>query len=407
MNIWIINEYAGSPHHGMTYRHYYLARAWQGLGHKTVVVSASYSHFLRSPPIARRMFSREHIDGIAYVWMKVIRYGHAHDFRRVIKWFQFAFGLFLLRFVDIARPDVIVCSPTAPFSVVPARILANIYHAKLVFEVRDIWPLTLIEIGGYSRRNVLVRIMRWFERFGLTKADIVVSNLPNYGEHVSRLGVDRTPEYVPNGASLRESGHENDLGDKSATLIPNDKFIVGYAGTLGQANALEYLIESMRNLEANQEICAVIVGTGKDHQHLRELARDMLNVRFVPPVPKDEVQSLLKKFDVCFIGLRKQALFRYGVSPNKLFDYMLAAKPVLYAIDSGKSIVETAKCGLVVDAENPTEIASAIVRMFRMSPKERDEMGSRGKDYVLRNHDYDVLAKRYLELFDREAALRL
>ena len=107
---------------------------------------------------------------------------------------------------------------------------------------------------------------------------------------------------------------------------------------------------------------------------------------------------MLKLFDVCYIGLLKQKLFKYGVSPNKLFDYMLASRPVLYAIDSGTSIVEEADCGVSVEAENSGEIADGLRKLYNIKKSERDNMGSNGKAWVLKYHDYSVLAKKYLTL---------
>lgn len=198
--IWIINEYAGSPYHGMSYRHYYLAREMAKQGAKPVIVSASYSHLLNKLPDQQE----ELIDGIQYRWLKVPRYSESQSKWRVLKWLVFSFKLLFLPFFRLPAPDYIIVSPTALFPVLPAFFLAKKFKAKLIFEVRDIWPLTLIEIGGYRPSHPFIRLMSWMERFALEKSDLIVSNLQNYGSHIRSLGIDRDFVWISNGIDLDE-----------------------------------------------------------------------------------------------------------------------------------------------------------------------------------------------------------
>lgn len=112
---------------------------------------------------------------------------------------------------------------------------------------------------------------------------------------------------------------------------------------------------------------------------------------------KAAIPSLLASMDVCYIGLQKQSLFRFGVSPNKLMDYMIAGKPIIHAIEAGNDLVAESGCGISVPPEDPDAIANAIKRLMSMSPAEREEMGRRGREYVIANHDYNILAKKFLE----------
>ncbi|MCK4442425.1 MAG: glycosyltransferase WbuB, partial [Sulfurovaceae bacterium] len=129
--VWIINDYAGSPFHGMTYRHYYMAKELKKRGIKPIIISASYSHFMSNhPPIKDKSYLHEKVDMIDYLWLKVIKYRDSHDKKRIFKWFQFSLKLLKLP-SNIEKPHTIVCSGSAPMLILPSYYLAKKYKAKL------------------------------------------------------------------------------------------------------------------------------------------------------------------------------------------------------------------------------------------------------------------------------------
>ncbi|WP_297442335.1 glycosyltransferase family 4 protein [Sulfurimonas sp.] len=397
-NIWIINEYAGTPYHGMEFRHYYLGKELVKLGNSVTVVSSSYSHLFKNLPKQKK----ENIDGVDYLWLPTLNYGTSHDKRRVLKWFIFMFKVFFLP-LSLRRPDVIIVSPMAPFPIFPAWILSKIYKAKLIYEVKDIWPLSLVELGGFKPSHPFIKLMAWFERFALLKSNVIVSNLQNYGEHMQKdLGIDRDFEWISNGVDLDELSQIEPLDENIKQVMPKDKFIVGYTGTVGVANALESFCEAAKLLEQNKEILFVIVGDGQEKQNLMKRYLNAVNILFIDSIPKKQVQSMLGLFDACYIGLQKENLFKYGVSPNKLYDYMYSAKPVVYAIDSGENnIVKTAKCGVSVEAQDAASIADGIKKIYAMKTQEREQIGENAKQYILQYFTYDKLAQKYQNLMEK------
>jgi glycosyltransferase involved in cell wall biosynthesis len=391
-NIWIINEYAGTPYHGMEFRHYYLGKELVKSGNNVTVISSSYSHLFKNLPKVKK----ENINGVNYLWLKTFNYGTSHDKRRVLKWFLFMFKIFFLPFM-LKKPKVIIVSPMAPFPIFPAWILSKIYRAKLIYEVKDIWPLSLIELGGFKVNHPFIKLMSWFEKFALNKSDVIVSNLQNYGEHIKNdIGLNRDFEWISNGVDLDELNQIESLNAKIKNLIPKDKFIVGYTGTVGVANALDSFCQSAIKLQDKNDILFVIVGDGQEKKNLMGKYAKYKNILFIESIPKKQVQSMLSLFDACYIGLQKENLFKYGVSPNKLYDYMYSVKPIIYAIDSGKNnIVDIANCGVSVEAVNIDSISNGIITLYNKSKQERDNLGKNGKDYVLEHFTYEKLAKKY------------
>jgi glycosyltransferase involved in cell wall biosynthesis len=149
----------------------------------------------------------------------------------------------------------------------------------------------------------------------------------------------------------------------------------------------------------NLPVVLVLIGQGPERENLQKYVElnKLDNVIFLPPVSKNLIPLLLKEIDILYIGLRRNKLFRYGVSPNKLFDYMMAGKPIIHAIEAGNDLVKESGCGISIPPEDPIAIAEAIKKLIEMSPAEREGMGKRGREYVIKNHDYKVLAQKFLE----------
>jgi glycosyltransferase involved in cell wall biosynthesis len=394
--IWLVNQYAGSPAHGMEFRHYELGRQLAALGHQVVVVSGSFSHLFTSPPTIHGAYTFESIDGVSYCWVKVPAYRRPTSLGRVINMAVFAARLYRLPIRHLARPDAIVVSSPSPFPILPAGRWAKRFGARLIFEVRDIWPLTLQELGGLSGRHPLVILLRWFERRAYRDAERVVSVLPEAGSYLERHGVpaDRIA-VIQNGISPEAlSVQSRSVPPAIQTATSRPSFNVGFVGTLGVANALETLVDAAR-LVADEGINVVIVGHGSDEARLRERASDLPNVIFVGPVSKADVPGALQAFDACYVGYHRSPLYRFGISPNKLFDYMAAGRPVILAAAAANDPVGEGGCGITVPPDDPPALADAFRQLRDMPTQERDRLGANGRAFVQREHSYAALARRF------------
>jgi glycosyltransferase involved in cell wall biosynthesis len=271
---------------------------------------------------------------------------------------------------------------------------ARRYSARLVFEVRDIWPLTLRELGGFRRRHPLVLLMQCFEDYAYRAADRVVSVLPAADRHMTARGMDAEKFfYVPNGVSLNSAQPAGRAPAAVADAVRPGVFTVGYVGTLGTANALETLIDAGRLLDPD-EATIVIAGLGPESDRLQARAAGVPNVTFVGPIPKAQVSAALRLFDACYLGLARTPLWRFGVSPNKLYDYMAAGRPILFAAEAGNRPVDEADCGRTVPPEDPAAVAEAIRSLAACPPAERARLGANARAHVAAHHDHAVLADR-------------
>jgi glycosyltransferase involved in cell wall biosynthesis len=405
MRILLINHYAGSSKHGMIFRSFYLAREWVRLGHEVTIAAASFSHVRSANPSANGAVTEEFIEGVRYLWLKTPSY-RKNDLRRATNIASFLMRLLLIsgHLAKRFTPDLVIASSLYVMDIFPAHRIARTTGARLAFNLGDLYPLTPMEVGGMSRRHPFIMALQLAEDFACRNADTIVSVLPLALPYLASRGLtaDRFA-YVPNGVDPTEwqdTGgslpelHERELG----RLRSQGGFIVGFTGNHGEAADLDTLIDAAALLR-NTEVVFTLVGGGQQKARLetRAAAEGISNVLFLPPVPKAAVPQLNAAMDVLWIGLKAHPLFRFGVCPNKLLDYMMSAKPVISAIEAGNDMVAESGCGLSISPGSAERLVEAVRRLMSMSADERARMGRRGRDYVLKNHDYRVLARCFLE----------
>jgi glycosyltransferase involved in cell wall biosynthesis len=290
-----------------------------------------------------------------------------------------------------------------------ANGIARLSGAKFVFELHDLWPMSLIEIGGMSRYHPFVRICAVAERATYRKADLVVSILPEVSPHVTKMGLPAERlAVIPNGIEPppEESPSDEGLPESIAAALDQadacQKYIVVYTGSHGMPNALDTLLDAASTLR-DKPVLFILVGNGHERERLlkRVDAEKLSNVLMFPAVQKAQVPLLLKRAHLAYLGAPKQSLYRFGVSPNKMIDYMAAGLPILFAVEAGNNPVLDANCGISVAAEDPSALAGAVCSMMRLPREQLDMLGRNGQRYVSDHHLYNVLARRFLEAVDR------
>ncbi len=433
MKLLLINHYAGSPEHGMEYRPFYLAREWVRAGHQVLILAATQSHVRSTPPQPGVQI----IDGVHYCWYDTPEYA-GNGLGRVRNIWSFCRQVWgdAKNLAEGFAPDAVIASSTYPMDIWVARKIARQANAsrpsqsstpaipqgdaatlgsgpasgrtQLVYEVHDLWPLSPIELSGMSPWHPFALLCQKAENDAYRNADRVISMLPKVHEHMAAHGLDLSKLcIVPNGITVEEWQGEPEplqaeLAAHLALLKASGRLVMGYAGSHGLPNALDILLDAAKLLsqtEAGRKIAIVMVGGGHEKARLAERvqAEGLSNVSLFDPIPKAQIPSLLKCFDVAYIGWQRTPIYRFGIAPNKLMDYMMAGCAVLHSVEAGNDPVAEAGAGLTVAPEDAAAVAQGALQLAACTAAERAAMGQRGRAYVLAHHTYPVLAQRFIE----------
>lgn len=406
MNILLINHYAGSMEHGMEYRPYYLAKEWVKAGHRVTVLASSFSHLRIKQVEVKKDLDIIDIEGIQYLFLKTNSYKSSGMLRIFnILCFVIKSYLYQKKISKLSNPDVVITSSTYPLDIYPAKKIAHKNKAKLIYELHDLWPLSPMLIGGYSKNHPFIKMMQIAENYTCKNVDGCISLLHNAEKHLIEHGLKKDSFVcIPNG-------YNQELWEQNIEIIPiqhkkaieklkkENKFLIGYAGGHSLSNALNTFIDvALRTQE--KDIHFVFVGNGPEKDKLMERAENSNNILFLPSINKEAIPDLLSYMDVLYAGGISSILHFYGTAFNKITDYMLAAKPIIFAVDEPNSIIERTLSGIQIKAENASELEHAIKIMYQMSPKQRIQMGQSGKAYAEKELNYRTLAEKFIEAID-------
>jgi len=396
---------------GMEFRPYYLSREWVKMGHNVTIIAASYSHLRKSNPNVNRDFQEELIDGIKYIWIKTEKYA-GNGVSRAKTMYQFVHRIrdkaeSIIASID---PDVVITSSTYPLDTYAGQRIKNKSKKKvvLIHEVHDMWPLTPMLIGGMSKYNPFIMIMQRAENSAYKNSDRVVSLLSNAETYMKKHGLsDGKFSCIPNGIVEDEWNIETEPPRQHVELLNNlhnaGYFIAGYFGGHALSNALGTYLECAKS-SGDDKICFVMVGDGTEKQKLVKQAKieKISNVYFLPSIDKSAIPKLMSMVDCLCINSTENELYKYGVSPNKLLDYMMAAKPIVFSISTYNSIVELYDCGICTKPNDENDILVAINSIKNMSINEREIMGANGRTAVMKNYLYPQLAQNFLGIMNGE-----
>lgn len=407
MNILLINHYAGSPEMGMEFRPYYLAREWIKSGHRVDIIAADYSHLRINNPKVSKDFQEEWIDGIAYHWVKAGCYS-GNGVKRALTMFRFV-GKLMPHARKIAhqwKPDVVITSSTYPLDTYAGQRIAKLSGARLIHEVHDMWPATPIEVGGMSKYHPFIVALQMAENSAYRHSDCVVSLLPGAKDYMVQHGM-RPNKFIeiPNGIVLKDWENPENLPEKHKSVLEQlkreEKFIIGYFGGHALSNALDLLLDAAKGIKEDR-IQFVLVGNGMEKPRLMKRVKEekIRNIIFLDPVPKRAIPNLAAYFDCSYMGALNSPLYQFGICLNKMYDSMMAGKPILCAIDAPGTPIEKFQCGLMIRTVNQENLIEKINWFYQMSEQEKREMGERGKRAILNYFTYDALAKKFCRIFE-------
>lgn len=399
MNIWLFNHYAISPEMPGGTRHYDFAKELVKRGHQVTLFASSFHYTLHKETkvYTDKEYLIEEIDGVRFVWVKTAPY-ESNNWRRILNMLSYSRAVSrVIKEIEGEDPEIIIGSSVHMFAVYSAYRIAKKKNVPFVMEVRDLWPQTLIDMG-VSRYHPFIMLLSVMEKFLYKKAEQIIALLPKAHEYIESLNVPAEKiKWIPNGVNMERFA---DIPEKDWER-PNDKFTVLYAGAVGQANKLDVILSTAEIIQQEHpDIQFDIVGDGPEKERLVHKKQQMGvdNVTFYPPVSKAEIYKEMRKADALVFNLENTPVFRFGISSNKLFDYMGSGVPVLFSCEAGNNPVKEASAGFTVKVDNPMDLAQNIIKLKGTASSDRKQMGQNGVAYVQKNHAISVLVDRFEQI---------
>jgi glycosyltransferase involved in cell wall biosynthesis len=394
LDIWWVSQYASTPDQQFTTQHD-LARRLVRKGHRVTFFAAGFSHYKFKEIRLKdsESWSAEEYDGVRFIWIKTPPY-KKNDWKRALNMFIFAWRAYWTARELHESPDVIIGTTFHPLASLSAYGVSISKRTPFVLEVKDLWPLTMIQFGRLSPKSPIAWALSLLEQFLARRAVRIMSTLSGAADHYAELGIPRDKTvWIPNGLEL----------SRYASLKPYDgephkPFVFLYAGGHVSANALETVIRAASIEQENgNKVKFVFVGGGQEKPKLVQLARDagLRNIEFRDAVPKSELYKIMEEADAFILSMRNlPGLYKFGMSFNKLCDYVAAGRPVLFAGNPSNNVVKEFQCGIVVPPEDPPALAAAIRKFEEMSSAQRAEMGRNGIRCAKERFDIAILAGR-------------
>jgi len=399
MNIWFISKYASPPLYAKApSRLFYLAKEAKKLGNQVLLITSDSNHFTNIPETGK-MYNHESQDSVDIIWIKTIKYKTTASIVRVLSWFDFEWKLFRMSLKIQSKPDVVIVSSLSIFTIFYGYYLKKKYNSFLVFEIRDIWPLTLIVEGGFSKWHPLTLLMGFVEKFGYKYSDLIVGTMPNLQEHVKNIGFPNKPVFCsPLGFDPVNYLEGNlSINNPFSELKRGERVLIGYAGSIGLTNGLEIFVETIKSMQTSTNIHFLIVGSGDLKQKYQAELAHFENVTFLPRIEQKLVKYFLDSCDILYLSTQNSKVWDYGQSMNKVVEYMLAAKPIIATYNGYPSMINEAACGIFVNNSSPSELKSVFHEYASYSKTELQNIGEKGRIWIYENRTYSKLAKDYFD----------
>ena len=402
--IWMINHYAISPDLPGGTRHFDFACELVKKGYKVkifacdVILGKSKEHAKLEE---KESYSVEDINGVEFVWVRADTY-ERNNWRRAWNMLTFSYNFYRIGYKFKDKPEVIIGSSPHPFAAFAAVRLARKLKTKFFLEIRDLWPQVIVDMGKLNQHHPITQAMRLLEKYLYRAADKIIVLAEGSKKYLmEKSGIKESKIlYLSNGVHLNNFSCQKDR-DVLRKLYNFNKFTLIYTGAHGPANSLDTILKAADKLRENKNFEIVLVGDGISKGRLLKQAKEMKlnNVRFLDPIPKSEIPGILIAADAAIITLKKVKVFSYGISPNKLFDYMAARKPTICAVEGEMAEkVENIGCGISVIPEDENLMADAIIRLVNLPQDELKKMGDNGYKEIEKNYSREKLARKLIDL---------
>ena len=401
MEIWIFNHHAQSPKIPGGTRHYDLSKQLIKLGHNVTIFAAGFHYTLLKEVVDYKgeNYKVEYLDKVKFIWIKTLPY-QVNNWKRMQNILSYSWSLnFLIPKLNLKKPDIIIGTTVHPFAPLIAYKFAKKYKIPFIFEIRDLWPQSFIDMKIWNKESLVSKVFKKIEAYTVKKSNHIIILSPKTKQYLlDEYRYDKTM-LIPNSVDLEAVEESLSIKSKDNITIKtlsnikkSGQFICLFTGAIVETNTIHIFVEMARVIR-DKNIQIVLVGQGQEkvkYEQIKE-KESLDNISFLHPVEKSLVPKLLKLSD-CLLLI--QGNIQWG-SSNKLYDYLAAKKPIVTSLYAKHNdIVEEINCGYSSDYNNSNSTIEKILKVYNHSKTERDKMGKNAYEYVMANHDIKLMAKK-------------
>lgn len=364
-NLWIINQYTSIPKFGFSSRHFHLAKHLANKNQHITLILGSVNYQTKKK--SKKSFGHEQLSPyLSAFWIPLIFTQKQYGFVRIINWIIFALFILILPLFIRQRPKTIFYSSVGLPGALSSTIIAFILKSKFIFEVRDIWPLSLVTFTNISKQNPIYIALHLAERFILKKADLVVSPLPGLQDYLDHLKITTRFKWLPQAGEISYKPNAPAVLQKRLK-----RFKIAYSGTLNKSNDLDSFMDMVKCLHSDETVEFCIIGDGPLSKHLLDMkAQHKLdNLTIIGRVPQVELPLYLSEVDAFFHGAKDYDIYKYGICPIKISEYLCYHRPLLQSYSGSYSISDSYGCGISVPHANNNDLALAAKRLQTMDDR--------------------------------------
>ncbi len=377
------------------------SRTWQfskGLsnnGHAITFITSNYNHFMIEKRKINGLFYEEEVlNGIKVVWINSLNFGK-NFFLRFLHLVFYSVLSFIVSLKYINSGTVTMgTSVPLPLSI-SALLAAKIKRSKFIFEIRDVWPEELIEIGSISRHGLVAKLLRFIEKLLCKKSQHIISALPNVGPHLLEIDKNLSFDYVPNPIDENLQYHDYNGGKDNHLRIL-------YLGGSGKAMSIETILDAYFLLPEELNIEIKFIGPYEivDHYLSKENVNKRPNLEYSNLVSRDKVPDYINNADLLVHSIKNTDQLKFGINSNKLIEYCSSGRVVLLAAKVKNDLVSSSGCGYVINPEDPRLMAEFFLKVRDMSPSERIKIGRKGQEFIIRQSS-KFLSNKYSDIIER------
>jgi len=399
--VWIFNHYAHGTYFNKGGRHYWFAKNLLKKGYEPTIFCASTRHNSdMSVDIPGGTYRLKSVEKIPYVFVKTTKYKNGIE--RIKNMWNFYKNLYPSTAEygkEYGKPDVILASSVHPLTLLAGIKIAKKYNVPCICEIRDLWPETIVQYGTLKKNSLVAKLLYKGEKWLYNKADKLIFTIPGGKDYVEEIGLSSSKvRYINNGVDLEEYNKNKEEFIYSDEHLDNPStFKILYTGSMGVANELTYLVQAAEKVQEKgiDNIQFILFGNGSQRGKLKEYVQNkgLTNIVFKEKVEKKFIPNILSKSDLNVFTGKHIPLYKYGLSLNKLFDYIASGKPTLSNIESGYDILVKHDCGKSVKGGSVEALVDGILEFYNMDQKEYDQYCENSLT-AIQNYDFKILTDK-------------